>query len=310
MGGETLLQSTAVAESVRALLPNALTHPVALGLLVAGGLGLVYYGFTVHKLSSLVRNTPTETVRSAAAGRTELEGRVRPADETFSAPLSDGDCVYAAWTVEEYDHSNEGWETVGRGSEAVDFYAEDDTSRLLVGAEGAGADFEIADEHSRTLSVPGDEETPPAVESFLASGRSGEMDVGAAETYGVLDVVKLLTNPTGGLTGQAGPADTMTMGQDTGLGTTDAPRRYRQRVLPVDEPVYVYGGTRPPHEQEQGDGDSLVLTADPATGEFIVSNMGEAGIAKHYSRRGPLWIILGGLVSTVGVYLLAALYLI
>jgi hypothetical protein len=77
--------------------------------LFAGGLFAIYWGWRRYRRYTLIRDTPTATVRSMAVGRTELEGRAQPASETFSAPFTDEDCLYADWQVEEYryDHDDD-----------------------------------------------------------------------------------------------------------------------------------------------------------------------------------------------------------
>lgn len=92
----------------------------------------LYAGVDRYRKSALVRNTPTERVQSIALGRTEVVGRCRPAEDEFSAPFSDDDCVYASWSIKEYNPRKGGWDLSERGETGVPFYLEDDTGQVLV----------------------------------------------------------------------------------------------------------------------------------------------------------------------------------
>jgi hypothetical protein len=144
-------------------------------LLVLGGfllgLGIVYWGFRTYQTGRLIRNTPTEKVRSIALGRTEVNGQCRDAGTTFDQPFSEGRCVYRQWKVEEYkrDHSDDDngkeWQTVDSGTDVTQFYAEDETGQVLVDATD-DATFQISDENSVEITVGRGQSLPPRVEAF------------------------------------------------------------------------------------------------------------------------------------------------
>jgi hypothetical protein len=82
-----------------------------------------------------------------------------------------------------------------------------------------------------------------------------------------------------------------------GSPSTSNRRRYTHEVLPVGEEVYVFGGTEIRPEAAGSNEERLKLGVDSGTGQFIVSDRDESGIAKHYTRRGPLYTLVGVVVS-------------
>lgn len=105
--------------------------PLGVFFFVIGAIAL-YAAIDRYRKSALVKNTPTERVQSIALGRTEVVGRCRPAEDSFSAPFTEDDCVYASWSIDEYNSQKGGWEPVAEDNSGVAFYIEDDTGQVLV----------------------------------------------------------------------------------------------------------------------------------------------------------------------------------
>lgn len=157
--------------------PKAL---VALGVMILVGLALVYFGFKTYRVSRLIKNTPAEKVRSAAVGRTELHGTAVPKDFIFDRPFTDGDCLYADITVEEYreyhdEDRDDEWVTIFSRTFAPPFYLDDGTGRMLVDAD-ASISFEIGDENSYKETVRASNMPSDAVQDFLGGteGKAGK----------------------------------------------------------------------------------------------------------------------------------------
>jgi hypothetical protein len=271
-----LIDAAAVAASV----PSGL-DPVALqagestdrglqSLLISGlvlliGLVAIYGGFDTWRKMRLVQDTPTEQVRSIAAGRTELNGIAKPTDGTVEQPFLDGECLYADWRIEEHKHDDDGsdWHTIDSGEVATPFALDDGTGAVRVAAS-TDADWEISDEHRTRIDV-GERESPPdEIRSFLET--HSETDVG-----------------------------------DEGIVFGDR-RRYVQEVLPPDEEVYVFGRAA---EREGASGDNegrLVMERDGGSDRFIISDMTESELTESLSTRAPLFILLGLAMSVGGLY--------
>ncbi|MFP4591065.1 MAG: GIDE domain-containing protein [Halobacteriales archaeon] len=151
---------------------------LVLGVVFLLGLAVIYWGFDRYRLGRLIMNTPTQPARSIAQGRTEVHGRVVPAGETFQVPFGPGDCVYRRWSVQEEReevttdgdgtrHVEKKWHTVASGRDVAPFYVEDDTGRVLVEAD-AGADFEISNENSESITLAEGQALPGRVEAFFS----------------------------------------------------------------------------------------------------------------------------------------------
>lgn len=262
-----------------------------------GGLFAIYWGWTRYRRYTLVRDTPTASVRSMPVGRVELEGRARVAERALDAPFTDEQCLYADWHVEEYrydpDDNDHDWVTIASGSLATPFFLEDDTGRVLVKADES-ADFDLTDDHSTTVRVGGSETPPPAVAEFVGDDSAD------------WDLAEFLGNPTGAIADALGGGGT--------IGHSSNRRRYVQTLLPVDEPVYVFGSAEPVPVSEVPDRDAgenedlLAVVADGPTGLFLVSDRKEGALESYYSKMAPLAILGGLAASAVGLYFILDLW--
>lgn len=436
--------------------------PVLLGIGFLIGIAFMYLGAKKWRVGRLIKNTPTERVRSVAVGRTEVNGTCRDAGVTYEQPYTDGECVYRHWEVEEYressdpdDNSSE-WVTVDSGTDVAPFFLEDDTGQILVDTT-EGPYFEVSDENSYSTKVGAGAEPPPEVQSFnsgsgsflgidedtdpaeamdkipgmgklqgvmggddmkqMMQGSQGEMGQGAttgedgqspeemqrqfvqehfddevldengqlredvgeqelaeamdddmqgmgaagfmsgmvpggegddsdgddgdgvadgtqqsdentesasvasSEEHGEqVDVVQELggTGTTGsmgtgsslstklvnaGLNAATGGRFGSSLGGGGGLlGSSGSAssynrRRFSHEVLPVDEEVYVFGEATPRKGASGSNAARLKIDEEAATGQFVVSDRSEEGIVKRYSRRGPLYVLLGLVIS-------------
>lgn len=266
--------------------------------LFAAGLFAIYWGWKRYRRYTLIRDTPTAKVRSMAVGRTELEGHARPADETFSAPFTTDECLYADWQVEEYRYDSEDdrheWQTIASGELTTSFFLEDDTGRVLVKGDD-GADFDLSGDCRRTITVSGTQSPPSAVEAFIEAER-GDKDLSTVLGDAVGSLAEVFTD-------------------DGRIGHSSNRRRYTQTILPVGETIYVFGSAQPvpvsavPDREAGANEDLLAVEADGGTGMFFVSDRKEETLAKHYSRMAPLAIFGGLAASAVGLYFLLSWYI-
>lgn len=132
------------------------------------GLYMVYKGFDEYRVSRLILDTGTERVRSVAVGRTELAGRAREAETVFHRPFTDGECLYAHYTVAERDNSDDGseWNTVDTDTWVAPFDLEDDTGRIRIEPTPT-TKFEISDANTTEIVVGEGDSPPPAIRAFL-----------------------------------------------------------------------------------------------------------------------------------------------
>lgn len=186
-------------ESVQALAGSVATAVV--------GLSFLYVWWYLDRTRRLVADTPTEQVRSVAAGRTEVTGTAVADGAPLSRPFTEGEAVAADWTVAEFDTDSVGnWSTVAKGTVAEPFLVADDTGRIRVAADET-VDLRVSDANVTETKVSGSDPEPPRIRSFLAE--STDVDV---------------------------PADGPVF---------DGMHKFTEEVLPPDSFVYAFGAARP-----------------------------------------------------------------
>lgn len=230
-----------------------------------GGLYIIYRGFDEYRVGRLIRDSATESVRAAAAGRTELTGTAEPLDVVLSRPFSDGECLYANYRIQEEREDSDGdtsWTTLDSDTWLVDFMLDDGTGQIRVEPE-ISSKFEISDENSTTLSVAEHEPEPPEVREFLEQGTDVEP-------------------------------------------TQTAARRYIEAVIPPGAEVYVLGGAKTRETERGSNAERLVIGRDDGSDRFIISDMTEPELTRTLSRRAPMMILIGLLLSAGSLYVLLA----
>jgi len=258
------------------------------GLAFVASLLIIYWGFQTYQFGRLIRDTPTERIRSLAMGRTQVEGTVVPATGVFDQPFTDGQCVYADFSVEEYreyphdDDRDDQWETVQSETVSAPFFVDDGTGRILVDPAEETI-YEISDDNSLSMKVSRGESAPDVVSEFLGGGASEGYDGPRAEAVTYRSRSDL-----------------------SSVSGTSRPRKYHQEVLPVTDGIYVYGGAsrRDPTGENVADED-IYLGTDPGTNEFIVSDADEFSLAGGYTKRSVMYIVAGLLSGAMILGLLA-----
>jgi len=160
-------------------------------------------------------------------------------------------------------------------------------------SEGDAGDRTDGPEESADGSGAASEGTPDVVEELGGTGKAGTLGTGSSLGEAVLQ--QGLYKVSGGLLGSPSASDTF-LGSGSGGGGYNR-RRYSHEVLPVDEEVHVFGEAEPRDGASGSNADRLKLGEESVTDEFIVTDLGEDGIVTGYSRRGPLYIGLGLLIS-------------
>lgn len=230
----------------------ALFGPAGLFL---SGLIMLVLGFHEYGEYSLIRNTPTSTVRSAPMGRVEVKGEVHPLDDEnlLEAPFTGEECLGYDCLVEEYHSDDDGgnWHTVHMNRRTEPFVLEDPTGKLVV--EPEEAEWGIGSHEFREIYY--EDSAPPRIQSFV------EREI---------DSEKML--------------DFDLMGGDK--------LRFSENRIPLDEELYVLGGARPLEEQlngdERPDDAEILIKRNQNTGMFYLSEQSENEILSSKK-----WIILG-----------------
>lgn len=219
----------------------------SLGFPVVGyylGWLLILYGFDRYRHYTLIRNTPTSTVRAAPMGRVEVKGEVHPLSEEdlVTTPFREVRCVAFECEIEEYHEDDDGgghWETIHERRVPPPFYLEDGTGALVVEAEDATWAFERDYRETYRLSSP-----PTHITNYVED----HVD------ESVLDIDL--------------------------LGEED--QRFTEWALEAGDEIYVLGGARPAADASVMLPDEVetVVRRDDATDTFFVSDASEKEILK------------------------------
>lgn len=227
-----------------------------------GGLILLVLGFHEYGEYSLIRNTPTSTVRSVPMGRVEVKGESAflGGEDELRSPFAKEPCVGYECRVEEYQPDDDGsdWVTVYSDRVTVPFLLEDETGQLVVDARNAEWNLD-GNEYYRKYQ---EDEAPAHIRTFIEE----EID---SEKW--LDVDLL-----GG--------DTM---------------RFTEDRIPLAEELYVLGAARSfdNYEGLETDDVDVVLARDENTGMFYLSDSPEEEIIES-KRWGVLGLLTSGTLLT------------
>ncbi|MEF8813523.1 MAG: hypothetical protein V5A55_06860 [Halovenus sp.] len=163
------------------------------------------------------------------------------------------------------------------------------------GTDGRGE--ETGDDSDESAGPPGtdgtQQGTPDVVQELGGTGSAGAMGTGTSLGQTLIDGA--LYKASGGRLGSAVTGGGLLGGANSSQRYTR--RRYSHEVLPVDEEVYIFGEAQPRDDASGSNAERLKLGEEEATGQFIISDRDESGIIKHYSRRGPLYVVIGLVVS-------------
>lgn len=88
--------------------------------------------------------------------------------------------------------------------------------------------------------------------------------------------------------------------------TTEHTRRYVEEVIPPGTELYVLGGAEIRDRPMERGEENLVLRRDQGSDRFVISDKTEGALAAGLSRRAPILILIGLVVSSVSLYLLLA----
>jgi len=137
-------------------------------VLLVMGIFFFISGYKSFRRKRLIEDTPTSKIRAIAMGLVEIYGMVVPyKGKILKSPLTNKDCVYYFFIIEEYRSSEKGgrWVTIKTGAKRVPFFLQDDTGKVLVDPEGAqvevNRDYEF---YSSTTKTP-----PQSIIQFMES---------------------------------------------------------------------------------------------------------------------------------------------
>jgi len=131
------------------------------------GLALFLQGIRWMRQKRLIENIPTSKIRSIAMGLVEVYGTVTKGfTRLLRSPLTDKECVYYKYKVEEHRGSgkNSRWVTILQGEDSIKFLLTDNTGTVLVDPKGAKVDIPADFNYSSHIGL----EPPETVKRHLA----------------------------------------------------------------------------------------------------------------------------------------------
>jgi hypothetical protein len=192
-------------------LPSGWIWGIVYAIIAFLGAGwLIRTGIRRWRQRNLIKNTPTQKVRSLSMGPSEMKGKAVTDDlETIRAPFSDDDCVIAEYEIEEYDDDDDdsggSWRTVREGVLHTPFYLDDGTGKVLVRPDD-DTTYDLDPEDRTTTYVDSSGKGPEPVRRFVE-----------AENIGF----------------------------PSNMPGKENDRRYSQNLVLPDEGVYVFGTVHP-----------------------------------------------------------------
>jgi hypothetical protein len=153
-------------------------------LVFIGGVGLFSWGFGRFRRLQLIRDTPTQKIKSMSMGTAELKGDAGVVSETLQAPITDRDCVYYEYKVEEYQDSGDDshWETIENGESSEPIGIDDGTAAAVVEIEEAEVELPDEDYQER---VEGGDEPPQKIQDFIDQNQ--DVKQGNNEMFTIFD---------------------------------------------------------------------------------------------------------------------------
>lgn len=99
-------------------------------------LGFAWWAIRSVRWKRMIENLPTSKIKGVMPGLTEIKGLIQLPSDTapLSSPLKNIPCVYYHYVVKEKRGSGKKsrWVTITDNKQALDFYCEDDTGKLLL----------------------------------------------------------------------------------------------------------------------------------------------------------------------------------
>jgi len=298
--------------------------------LPALGFGIVKKGFSNWQRYRLMMDTPTEKAQSMAAGRTELNGVVRRADQTLDAACTDADCVYVRWEVEVWnadqdtaqesfsdrysrlsqeaqraENRNDTVRSVADGPVDTDYGPNDDGLLDTVATGERMVPFELEDETGCALVRP----DTAAGRQWKSFGpiryQSSTQETSPFEVFD--DDHRFSATFAWG---QTPSPEVLNRFDERIPGDSDAYsrgkyQRFTEHVIPVGSDAYVLGGAELTDEQ----GDYLEIRRDDSSGEFVIADIDEAAIYRHYQLDAAKWLVVGTLCTALSGAFLVPFFL-
>jgi len=279
------------------------------------GLYTFFKGFRVYREYRVLEDTPEVPIRSVAMGLVHVHGTAT-GKMTLTGPVSHSPCFFYKVDIEKWerDHNRSGWRHYRTDTNAVRFYLEDSTGRVLVDSRLAEYDLvrsgrrEVGDSGFSLRRLLAGRRNPRASESgateqelrdYVASGGFGQlvrsfpeltMTGGGAQTPGVIGEV-------------------FAYARTIGLGSVDAALgrfRFTEYCIVPGE-SYTITGTCVENLHPEDEHDRNLIVKGESEPTFLISWKEEKQIESGLRWRALLYIFGGAAMAVVCLYLFIVL---
>ena len=289
------------------------------------GLYTFFKGFRIHREYRVLEDTPEVPIRSVAMGLVHVHGAAT-GGVTLTAPVTHSPCFFYKVDIEKWerDRNRSGWRHYRTDTNAVRFYLEDSTGKVLVDSRGAEHDLvrsgrrEIGSGFSlwrllagrRDPAASQSEPTEQELRDYVASGGFGQvlpsfpeltpdltMTSGGAQMPEVIGEVLAFERTIGAFE------------RTIGLGSVGAALgrfRFTEYCIAPGR-FYTITGTCAENPNPKDEHDRNLIVKGESEPTFLISWKEEKQIESGLRWRALLYIFGGAALAVVSLYLFIVL---
>lgn len=130
-------------ENIPLIILDSDGDPICCGIfLFIISISMILNGVNKYLIMRKIENTPTSKIRSVALGLTEIYGKPKSIERTYS-PVSKDKCVYYMLDVDYYQSGKHGgWRDLFKVKFDDNFYLEDETGKIFVNPKNCNLEIE------------------------------------------------------------------------------------------------------------------------------------------------------------------------
>ena len=135
---------------------------------------LFFDGFKKLRRKRFLEDMPSSKIHSIAMGFVELQGKAEPYTLILKAPLTNHDCVFYCYLIEQLQkigtdnkHSTTAWVRIAGDTSPTPFYLNDGTGKVLVNPKGAEIKLKSPDFYFNSWSFSGGGTIPANLVKFM-----------------------------------------------------------------------------------------------------------------------------------------------
>ena len=281
------------------------------------GLYTFFKGFRVYREYRVLEDTPEVPIRSVAMGLVHVHGTAT-GGVTLTAPVTHSPCFFYKVDIEKWerDRNRSGWRHYRTDTNAVRFYLEDATGKVLV--DSRGAEYDLVRRAKREIggfslwrllagtgnpAASGSEATEQELRDYVASGGFGQV------LRSFPELTPDLTNIGSGAQTPGVISEVLAFERPIGLGSVGAALgrfRFTEYCI-VPGRSYTIAGTCAENPNPKDEHDRNLIVKGESEPTFLISWKEEKQIESGFRWRALLYIFGGAAMAVVSLYLFIVL---